>query len=592
MSRGSLQERYGRSRAAGVVLLALVAVKVATFAACGDGVMESGHTGPADRPGGQPGTIMPPDDGVGGESSGARRARAIDSYLANYGTWNDESIAIAKRHELVILHPKQGDVTRALVADLQSGRNASDPSDDVLVFCYVSVGEDLRSTGLDDAAARQDPRFRGDGTGPRIDPRGHLPDGGPLDGVDPRGAPSSGGSGWASYYLDDNSVDRSATRTGDGVPDRNSIFGGFFVNAGDPAWFPVVDAMTLDGPDKLAGLRESLTLDYGRGLGCDGVFLDTIDTAAPNRYTNASSVNQGEFEWTAPGFASFIRRIRETYPDRLILQNRGLFFFDPRHPHYRFTTRGSIDFAFFESVRLNSNSHEEYNAYHFADNLHNLTPKLMAEANRPDGFRVLSLGYAEGPADKMSAETLLGRSTVGLASLLEDIRIAEELAGFRHYLTNGAINLVNSFVLEHARRDDNEPPRWSSTYNDRRGSPPQEPTPRVGVQEALPGPRAGSILVRWDVALDKSGVAYVAYLLRAPVTPTTRLPGDAEDRRVLLASRPESYALGVGPDRFPHEAVLDNLRSGSTYHVVIRAVDRSPAANEDQNLNALSITVP
>src|SRR5205807_3987096 len=73
---------------------------------------------------------------------------------------------------------------------------------------------------------------------------------------------------------------------------------------GDPAWFDVVNGMTLDGPDRLSGLREVLTADYGRGLDCDGVFLDTIDTAAPNSYTNAGSANQTEFEWTEIGRAS------------------------------------------------------------------------------------------------------------------------------------------------------------------------------------------------------------------------------------------------------------------------------------------------
>ena len=77
-------------------------------------------------------------------------------------------------------------------------------------------------------------------------------------------------------------------------------------------------------------MRETLTTSYGRGLGCDGVFLDTIDTAAPNFYTNAASNNESKFEWTAPGFSAFIRRVAATYPDQLILQNRGLFFFDPQ----------------------------------------------------------------------------------------------------------------------------------------------------------------------------------------------------------------------------------------------------------------------
>ena len=164
------------------------------------------------------------------------------------------------------------------------------------------------------------------------------------------------------------------------------------MNAGDPAWFDVVDAMTMDGPDQLAGLREVLTADYGRGLDCDGVFLDTIDTAAPNAYTNAQSPNESKFEWTAPGFGAFIRHVHQAYPDKLILQNRGVFFFDPRHPQYAYNARGAIDFLLFESFRLNSNTSEQWNAVEYPDNRYNIAPKVMAEANRPDGFRVLSLG--------------------------------------------------------------------------------------------------------------------------------------------------------------------------------------------------------
>ena len=103
-----------------------------------------------------------------------------------------------------------------------------------------------------------------------------------MAGIAPLGAPSNGGGGFASYYLDDNSVHDSPTHTGDGFPDRNHLFGSLFVNAGDPKWFDAIDTMMIDGPDGLPGLRETLTLDHGRGLGCDGVFLDTFDTAAPN----------------------------------------------------------------------------------------------------------------------------------------------------------------------------------------------------------------------------------------------------------------------------------------------------------------------
>ena len=48
----------------------------------------------------------------------------------------------------------------------------------------------------------------------------------------------------------------------------------------------------------------------------------------------------------------FIRRVRERYPDKLLLQNRGVYFFDPRHPHFKWNAQGAIDFLLFESYRL------------------------------------------------------------------------------------------------------------------------------------------------------------------------------------------------------------------------------------------------
>src|ERR1041384_1491420 len=141
-----------------------------------------------------------------------QRARTIDDFLINYGSWGDSKIAIAKKHQLVVIHPKNGNVKRAQVAAIQQGGS--------LVLAYVSIGEDLRTRGITDDQLRQDPRFRGDGSAPRIDPRGHLPNGGgSLEGINPLGAPSTGGTGFASWYLDDNSVDRQGV--GDGFPDRN-----------------------------------------------------------------------------------------------------------------------------------------------------------------------------------------------------------------------------------------------------------------------------------------------------------------------------------------------------------------------------------
>ena len=259
-------------------------------------------------------------------------------------------------------------------------------------------------------------------------------------------------------------------------------------------------------------MREILTLDYGRGLGCDGVFLDTIDTCAPNAFTDSTSPNQSEFEWTAAGFSQFISRLGLAYPDRIVLQNRGVFFFDPRHPHYAVTTRPYVDFVLIESYRLNSNTFEEYHPFFFPDNRYNFAPKLMAEANRPDGFRVLSLGYAEGPPDVMSVDTLVGASVLGFDSLLEDIYQTQELAGFRHYLTDGLVAFPNTFVRDHTDLGDSTPPVWTSTYNENIQpfpTPPGAPVPRVGIQEVIAG--KDDVTVRWDVALDKNRVGYALY---------------------------------------------------------------------------------
>lgn len=510
-------------------------------------------------------------------------ARAAESYLIHYGPWTESSLRIAETYPLVIVHPLGGNLTRRLVAELQDGVDPADPRDDVVVLGYVSAGEDLRTAGVPDAALRRDPRFAGNGAGPRVDPRGPRASGGPLDGIDPLGAPSPGGTGLASFYLDDNSlVLRGA---GDGLPDRNAAFNTCFVNAGDPAWFAALDAMTLDGPDGVAGLREIVTTSYGRGLGCDGFFLDTFDTCAPNAYTDASSPNPSTFEWTAPGFRAFAERLRAAYPDKVILQNRGLFFFDPRLPHYRFAPRGLIDLVLFESFRLNSHpGPDNPHPYYYPDNRYNVAPRLAAEAQRPDGFRVLSLGYAEGPPSEMSRETLVGRSTVGLASLLEDIRVAQEEAGFRHYLTDASITLVNTFVRDHADPNDRRPPAWSSTYNANAHAwpvPPGPPAPRVGLQEVEPGPR--SLTVRWDVALDKHPVRYKLYYQTRPFDFAAD-PALSSATSVFLTPRvARGYDRGPGPHTYPFEATLAGLTPGRTYYLLLRAVDESRRRNEDTN---------
>ena len=234
-----------------------------------------------------------------------------------------------------------------------------------------------------------------------------------------------------------------------------------------------------------------------------------------------------------------------------------------------------IDFVLFESFRLDNHVGQPLNTYFFADNLHNATPRIAAEMSRADGFRVLSLGYAEGPPDEMSVDTLLGLDNVGFDSLMTDIEVTHGV-GFRHYLTNRPLNVANTFVLDHASYDDHAPPEWTSTWNDRSQPFPIEPvapTPRVGVQEAVGAP--GAVLLRWDVALDLHRVGYAAYFQTEPFDFASPDPLAGATRRVLSQDRHgPRYELGPSPTAFPYEAVVPGLTPGVEYHFLIRAFRR------------------
>jgi hypothetical protein len=145
------------------------------------------------------------------------------------------------RHQLVIVHPMlENNLTRSLIQQIQNGADPNDPADDIMVLAYVTAGmfqlclthasspravhagEDDRTIGMTADEMLRDPRFVGDGTGPRVDPRGRTPRTSSLRDIDPLGVPSPGGTGFASFYVDDNSV---ALGRPDGIPDINTIFG-------------------------------------------------------------------------------------------------------------------------------------------------------------------------------------------------------------------------------------------------------------------------------------------------------------------------------------------------------------------------------
>ena len=113
------------------------------------------------------------------------------------------------------------------------------------------------------------------------------------------------------------------------------------------------------------------------------------------------------------------------------------------------------------------------------------------------------------------------------------------------------------------------------------GLVPEEPTPRVGIQQVVPG--RGQLTVRWDVALDMNRVRYALYYQARPFDFGGRPEAGGATRVLLTPTVPNGYVAGVGPGRFPYESTLVGLKAGTTYHLLIRAFDESPAANEDTN---------
>ncbi|MEI6875386.1 MAG: hypothetical protein WCL50_09695, partial [Spirochaetota bacterium] len=405
------------------------------------------------------------------------------------------------------------------------------------------------------------------------------------------GLPSPKGLGFASYYLDDVATD--------GMPDFNPAWGAAFVNAGDPLWFETLDSERSD-IDGQFGMEQLLTTGKGRsgsaeGLGADGLFLDTIDTCAPNSWTGAGSSVQSDFEWTAPGFSDFIRRLRGKYPDAILVQNRGLFFLNKDCAQFAFTTRPWIDFLLFESYRLDSTI--EVSPY-FGDNRFNYLPKLSAEASRADGFQILSLEYYRDDAAVPKI--------VDAATRVEALRESISVAGFRSYLADRDLAEANTLALDRAKMLDNEPPVWSSTlsaYGAGQGLLGLQ-SPRVGVRrvlatDAVGATEAGSVYISWDVAIDENPVDYVAYYSYGDGSLSAMaedLPAATRIELGPITTMGRGYAAAVCADPasgpFPFEAKIRGLTSGRTVEITVRARDRSPLANEEANRVVLGLVVP
>jgi hypothetical protein len=464
-------------------------------------------------------------------------------YLIYYGGWNAAQVDFARRnYHLVIVDAHN--ITAAQIAAIKCGPdNIAGNMDDALVFSYISVGEDNRPGAP----------VAGDGLGPRIDPRSS--DNVPLSSItNVLGLPSPGGTGYASYYLD-------TKNNADGIPDKNSTFGGCYINAGAPAWWTALKNMTI-AVDGNAGLDELLTTNIGKGCNCDGVFLDTLDTTAPNSFGGTS------YEWTAPGMQTLVQRISTNYPTKLVMANRGLFFYNPNYKHYAYTLRPYVNLVMFESYFTDSNNSDQTNPF-FADNKFDQAPKINAEAGRPDGFTVVALGYDHSPP--------LPQSVIN-----QDYSESMGIQGWPLYRTDpsltSAFNTNASVWL--ATNADTQPPIWDSTA----AQSTTPPAPRAGVQEVIGGD--GTVTVRWDVARDQTGpVHYNVYYTSNPALDFAVATKLAQ----VIPAMPANYAAGTGPGVYPYEYTVAGLSNGVTYTFAVRAEDSAVPSHEDTNTVALSV---
>ena len=486
--------------------------------------------------------LLPIERAKAGNSGQVASLNTTATYLIYYGNWNTGLVNYARtNYHMVILHPASN-ITSNQIAAIKRGRdNIAGTADDVLVLAYLSIGEDDRAGSP----------FAGDGQGPRVDPR--ASDNDPLSNItNATGAASAGGTRYASYYL-------NSRNNQNGVPDQNPNFGSYYVNAGAPAWWSVLKGMTKATSGQ-AGMDEILGTNVGNAFNCDGLFLDTIDTAAPNTWGTA-------YEWTVPGMQALIQRIHTNYAGKLLMANRGLFFFDPNLKTYPYNIRPYVDMVMFESYYSDSSTNNVTPS--FPDNKYDFAPKLNAEAGRPDGFNVFVVDYNHTPPQPQ-------------AIVNQDCVECMSIQGWPLYRTNPSLDesLNTNSAVWLATNVDTQAPVWDSTA----AQGPTPPAPRVGVQAVVAGDRSATVY--WDVARDQTGpVRYnIYYSAGGPVNFATasKLPH-------VSPGVPANYSLGTGPGSYPYSCTVTGVQNGLTYSFAVRAEDSSSPPHEDTN--AVSIAV-
>lgn len=271
---------------------------------------------------------------------------ATSLYGVHYGDWTDALIQDvigatgAPAYHAVIAHPNTN-LTPARVAALQAGG--------VQVFCYLSIGED-----------------------------DHLHTNAASGGV-------AGPAGYASWYYD---------ADGDGQVDQNGIWGSYFANVADPAWRAALRTYRNEGTEGWYGYDYLI-----HTLGCDGLFLDTVDTVSPAAWG-------GPYSGEITAMIDLLAEVRAYLPtDRYLIINRGLFYFDPYDAMQNPEGLTEVTVAMQDRVRqlVHGVMYENFMDDALAEREYWGT-RLDAQGDQPDGFTIFSLDYVANPATASTAQ--------------------------------------------------------------------------------------------------------------------------------------------------------------------------------------------
>ncbi len=470
---------------------------------------------------------------------------ASSGFLVYYGgDFSAQQLKLMSRFDLIVLHTRTTPVTPAVVAAVKKAGVR-------YVLAYITIGED------DETAL-----IPGNGEGPVFHNGASI---------------EQENKGVASFYVDQEW--NGTEYVSDGRPDVDPYYGNRFIlpNA-DWRWVintqriggsPGLPARNVAGLQQLAGARQSHTdQDRTHNFGFDGFFVDTLDMAAP--FDNV----RGYYAWAAEEMRNTVKFIHDTYPSKFILANRGLFFYNPNLRNakfnirpYDFSIRPYINGALFESYTLENNPANQGVSPYFDDNKYNYAPKLIAEANRSDGFTIFSLDYQLNRPD-------------ALLRLAIDERAANGWVGY--IAPDGQLDQISTYALDHPPLRDNAPPSWWSTGAFGSSQVPD----RVGIQSLSLGKHSGEIVLQWDVARDQT--PRVRYNLYRSLDPAFFNP-----------IRYFDVAYGIG-DRwnkdtssgFANKFTVTGVPPG-TYYFRVRAQDSSEGGGrEDQNTVTLPIVVP